>query len=528
MKVVSKIKLTYIVLIITILISFLGSLLFIRSSFYISSACSIAVLCVIFYKFVIDNQIYRTYNDLLNKVKEIEEDNYSELVSRNKEHEFVQVVDGFNDILKQISSLKCKTKEDVKEETSQIKKQQKEIKEKNILLEDTKVGMLNLLEDIESDKNSVKKERDEMKTILQSIGDAVFVVDKNKKIIVFNEATEKLVGLSSTEVIGRKYDKFIKFIDEKTKKPANEFIESVLKKENIVKIQPNTLLLRANGETMPVADSAAPILDDAGEIIGVVVVFRDITKERAVDRAKTEFVSLASHQLRTPLTAVKWYSAAVLSEDAGKLNSKQKDYVQQVHDGNQRLIELVNSLLNVSRLELGTFYVKPELVDLKGIITEVFKSFVVLVKSKKLDLKVNIQSNLPKLRMDPTLIMIIIQNLTSNAVKYTKEKGRIDFSIKKENNKLVIKISDTGVGIPRNQKEQIYKKLFRADNIRKMDTTGTGLGLYIVKTIVDLTGGTISFNSKENIGTTFIVSYPMSGMKRREGDKSLTMVKETL
>jgi PAS domain S-box-containing protein len=528
MKLVSKIRFTYIILIIIILILFFWSLLFIQPSFYISLVCSIVLLCVVIYKISINNKIYRTYNDLLNKMKEIKEANYSGLIQKDSEVELVRVVDEFNDMLKEISLLKGQMKEQVKEETIQIKSQQKEIEEKNIILEDTKIGMLNLLEDIEDDKQSLKKERDKMRTILESIGDAVFVIDRDRKIVVYNQAAEQMVGVSTKRAIGKRYDKIIKFVDEKTNKTSNDFIESVMNQNKIIKLDSNTVLLRNNGDKIPVADSAAPILDNLGKLVGCVVVFRDITQERAVDRAKTEFVSLASHQLRTPLTAIKWYSSAVLSESAGKLPAKQKEYIEQVYNGNQRLIELVNSLLNVSRLELGTFYVKPELVSLKETILHLLGSFKVLIKEKELNLKVDIQPGLPKLMFDPILIMIIIQNLMSNAVKYTNEKGKINLSVKKEKNRIVIRVADSGVGIPKEQQRQIYTKLFRADNIRKMDTTGTGLGLYIVKTIVDLTGGEVSFASEENKGTTFIISYPLSGMKKRKGEKSLSMVKESI
>jgi len=251
-----------------------------------------------------------------------------------------------------------------------------------------------------------------------------------------------------------------------------------------------------------------------------VVVFRDVSKEREVDRAKTEFVSLASHQLRTPLSSVNWFAEMLLAGDAGKLTKQQNEFIQKIYDGNQRMVDLVNALLNVSRIELGTFSVEPEPTDIVEISKSVIEELTPQVKEKKLKIEEKYEK-IPKFSADPKLVRIVLQNLLSNAVKYTPEKGKVSADISLKNNNILIEIKDSGYGIPKDQQDKIFTKLFRADNVREKETEGTGLGLYIVKSIVDNSGGSISFDSAEDKGTTFHVSLPLSGMKAKEGSKRI-------
>ncbi len=295
----------------------------------------------------------------------------------------------------------------------------------------------------------------------------------------------------------------------------------------------HTVLIKKDGSKVAVADSAAPLKDKNGEVIGCVVVFRDVTKERSIDKAKTEFVSLASHQLRTPLSSINWYTEMLLAGDAGKINKEQKNYLEEVYKGNKRMVDLVNALLNVSRLELGTFAIEPEPTDVVKLAQSVADEQKPQILEKKIKLNQKYVDNLPLLNADPKLLRIVFQNLLSNAVKYTPEKGIINIDLhlvkqgepldtrKANEDSIAVTVSDTGYGIPKSQQDKIFSKLFRADNVREKDTEGTGLGLYIVKSIVDHSGGKIWFESTENEGTTFYITLPLSGMKKKEGTKAL-------
>jgi signal transduction histidine kinase len=190
------------------------------------------------------------------------------------------------------------------------------------------------------------------------------------------------------------------------------------------------------------------------------------------------------------------------------------------------MVELVNTLLNVSRLELGTFKVEPKQTDVIALAQDTIKEQKLEIEQKKLVVTDNFGKDVPTLLTDPKLLYMVFQNLLSNAVDYTPDGGKIEFVISFDSNKktIMIKMSDTGYGIPKNQQDQIFKKLFRADNIREKKTNGTGLGLYIVKSIVENSGGKIWFESPgkaalggespENPGTTFYVTLPLDGMKK--------------
>jgi signal transduction histidine kinase len=283
----------------------------------------------------------------------------------------------------------------------------------------------------------------------------------------------------------------------------------------------HVLLVRKDGHKIPVADSAAPIRDAVGNTIGCVVVFHDVTRERQIDKAKTEFVSLASHQLRTPLSTINWYVEMLLSLDVGKLTPKQRQYSEEVYHASQRMVNLVNALLNVSRLELGTISVEPKLVNIITIAKTCLKELSPQILKKKLIVKQKYEKSITFVSVDPKLIAIIFQNFLSNSVKYTPNKGKINLTINKEKESLLISVADNGIGIPVSQQANIFEKLFRADSAKKTDPDGSGLGLYIVKEIIHYIGGKIWFKSSTRKGTTFYASLPLSGMSKKTKGKQL-------
>lgn len=268
--------------------------------------------------------------------------------------------------------------------------------------------------------------------------------------------------------------------------------------------------------------TATPIFMN-GKSFGGVAIFRDMTKEMEIDKAKTEFVSLASHQLRTPLTSVSWYAEMLLAGDTGEMSAEQKKYVDRVYHGNRRMVELVNSLLNVSRIELGLFSIDPKPTDIVALAESIISEQKPQIGARKIEFISSLDKSIPIVSMDPNLVRMIFQNLLANAVKYTPEGGKIEFTLFLDEAKnVLLKVSDTGYGIPKKQQDKIFTKLFRADNVREKDTDGTGLGLYIVKSVIEHSGGGIRFESEENKGTTFYVTLPLEGMKKKEGTRALS------
>ncbi|MDO8231855.1 MAG: ATP-binding protein [bacterium] len=371
-----------------------------------------------------------------------------------------------------------------------------------------------LEEKVRERTKSLEMARAKEEAILLSIGDGLLATDEKGNIIFINKTAEKLLGKKSKEVVGKNFSDIIPLEDEKEaliplqKHPVN----MVLADGATTAALPTAYYRRKDKKRFPMSIMATPVILDK-KTIGTIKVFRDITYEREIDKAKTEFVSLASHQLRTPLSTVNWYAEMLLEGDVGKLNEQQQKYLDEVYRSNQRMVELVNALLHVASLELGTFIIEPEPIDICSLTENVIDEQRPQINARKLKFSFSCAKNISLMQADPKLLRMVMQNILSNAIKYTPKGGDIDFTITLANKKnILLKISDTGYGIPKNQQDKIFTKLFRADNVRDKDTDGTGLGLYIVKSIVENSGGKIWFKSEGgtgNTGATFFVSLPL-------------------
>jgi len=352
--------------------------------------------------------------------------------------------------------------------------------------------------------------------ILTSIGDGLVVVDKEGKITYINKSFEEMLGWKSQEIIGKSMVEVVPREDVNGVEVLfkERILTQVLSGKKFVANLTNPFYyIRKDKTRFPVSSIVAPVVL-ASKIVGAVEVFRDITKEKEVDKAKTEFVSLASHQLRTPLSTVSWYSEMLLAGDVGEVTPEQKKYLEEIYRGNQRMVDLVNTLLDVSRIELGTFIMESKQIDIVKLAQEVIDEHKLQIREKRIRFGSSFGKDIGSMQADPKILRMVIQNLLSNAVKYTPEGGRVELSIcLKYINVILLKIVDTGYGIPKDQQDKIFTKLFRADNVVGKDTEGTGLGLYIAKSIVEQSGGKIWFESDENKGTTFFVELPLKRVK---------------
>ncbi|MFA6517996.1 MAG: ATP-binding protein [Bacteroidia bacterium] len=349
------------------------------------------------------------------------------------------------------------------------------------------------------------------------------ITDINGRILYANQACARITGYSIQEILGNTprlwgglmnqsfYEKLWQTIKTKRKPFASKITNR-----------------KKNGEQYIAQLSIAPIIEANGKLTGFIVSEIDITNLEEIDQVKSEFISFTSHQLKSPLTVINWYSELLLASDAGKLNQKQKKYLEQIYHSSQRMVELISSLLNVSRLELGTFTIQQKSTNISNISKTIVKEMQPLIKKKKIVLKEKYAPNLPKVNIDQKFAGMIFQNLISNAIKYTPEKGKVEVKIKlskkgkvmngekNTTDSIFISVADYGCGIPKAQQKQIFTKLFRADNAKKQDKEGTGLGLYIVKSIMEHTGGRIWFESTENKGTTFFMLLPLSDTQKKK------------
>lgn len=244
------------------------------------------------------------------------------------------------------------------------------------------------------------------------------------------------------------------------------------------------------------------------ELTGIV---QDITQERELDEVKSQFVVLAAHQLRTPLSIISWFSEMLLSDKELSLKPRQRSYVRDIFLSNKRLIKLVNMLLDVSRIEMGTLHLREKEISISEICNSILVDFKWQIKEKKSLVKVKLGRGLRTIWGDENLMSIVLSNLISNAINYSPEKGKIFVDIKKESTHLLISVKDTGYGIPQEAKEKIFSKFFRANNAKRIKPDGTGLGLYMVKALVEeKSNGKVWFESEEGKGSTFFVSIPLS------------------
>jgi len=347
--------------------------------------------------------------------------------------------------------------------------------------------------------------------------EAVSITTPDGAIIYVNPAWTILNGYTVSEAVGRNH-RMLK--NSQTKQEV--FIAMWEKISSGVSFVSEEIVNTRKDQTVYQADLSIFPIRENNQNLFYVSISQDITQRKEIDRAKTEFVSLASHQLRTPLSAIRWYSEMLLSKYVGELNDKQRQYVKEIYAGNLRMVELVNALLNVSRIDLGTFAVEPEPVNLVEICESVIMELTPQINEKQQTVERIFASAPQTYSADQKLIRIVFQNFLSNSVKYTQPGGHVVAEISTREGSVYIRVSDNGYGIPKAQHGKIFEKLFRADNVRQKDTEGTGLGMYIVKAIVESSGGSIWFESEENQGTTFHVLMPLTGMTKKSGFKGLT------
>lgn len=363
-------------------------------------------------------------------------------------------------------------------------------------LKKSQKALLNILEDTEEARRKAEEEKDKTLTIITNFTDGLLVFDRENKLSLINPQAKHFLGIKDSELIGkttlelRNLSQFKPLIDL-----IGEKIESIFRK---------TLSLREN---LILEISTVPLLSE-GEKIGNLVILHDITREKLVEQLKTEFVSLSAHQLRTPLSAIKWILRMILDGDLGSLKEEQKEFLEKAYYSNERMINLINDLLNITRIEEGRFIFEFKEVNLLEVAEQVIESLRDEIERKKIKFEFQKLTKIPQIKADIEKIKIAIENLIDNAITYTPEGGKVTV-ILRSNQEIYFSVKDSGIGIPEDQKERIFTKFFRAKNALKMETEGSGLGLYITKNIIEAHGGKIGFESKEGQGSTFYFTLPI-------------------
>lgn len=363
----------------------------------------------------------------------------------------------------------------------------------------------------------LKKERSQKAEIIANLSDGLIVTDGAGKVIVINARARELLSIP-VDVISLTIRQSAKggrlpgvLSDAFFPPDAPEGIFKNIKARRELKI---TALVELFLEIDTVV--LAQGKEDSDSLI--LFVLRDVTRDRILSRLKSEFISIAAHQLRTPLSAIKWALRLVLDGDLGPLSAEQKEYIKSGYDTNERMIRLVNDLLNVSRIEEGRFDFAPKEDDLTSLVEATVTSFKDIAIQKKIDLSFKKSDKLPPVfKFDRIKMQMVLQNLVENAIDYTPAGGRVEIGVSGDDSDARITVRDSGIGMAEEDRKFLFTKFHRAAQATKMQPNGSGLGLFIAQNIVHRHGGRIEVESEVGKGSTFRLILPTKKMSAKEG-----------
>ena len=369
-------------------------------------------------------------------------------------------------------------------------------------LEKTRKVLLNILEDVEQERKIATQERDRNVAIVRHFADGIMILEQ-QKIILVNPVFERFFNVNVRELLEKN---ILDFIHHKNL----QGLVQLLSQESFI-LDRHELLINPN---LAVEVSTILMFETSEEPKRMMIVIHDVTREKVVEQLKTDFVSLAAHQLRTPLSIIKWSMRSILDGDFGKLTSDQLEFFNKIDQTNERMIRLVNDLLNAARIEEGRYVYKTEKHDVVEVVKQVVEALQSMAQGKGVVLVFDDAAlkgrSYPEIDLDVEKMGIVFHNLVENGLSYNHKGGRVDVLVdyRVEAKEFLFTIKDTGMGIPLAESKRLFSRFFRASNAVRADTEGTGLGLFISRNIVEGHGGKLWFETKEGQGTTFFVSLP--------------------
>jgi PAS domain S-box-containing protein len=358
----------------------------------------------------------------------------------------------------------------------------------------------------EGEKERITNERNMLSVILSGITEGVIAIDQYKNILLFNKAVETLTGLSLQSAVGKHIDEVLEFYDKKERITSRLYIGQPVK--IAARFEENGLQVsNYQGKKITVSLASIPV-SLVDQSTGWIITFHDISSEVEGDELKIDFVSMAAHELRTPLTSVRGYASLLKMEKEKDMDDRGKEMLQRLIISSDILGNLVENLLNVTRIEQNRLTITSKLVDLTPTIIDAVTNLQqeAKIKNQKLDLQLN--GTLPIVSADSFRITQVITNLVANALHYTSEGGSITVVAEEKNNFLQISISDTGEGIPEDALPKLFTKFFRVSGNVGDGSKGTGLGLFISKSIIDMHKGKIWVTSESGKGSIFTFILP--------------------
>lgn len=344
---------------------------------------------------------------------------------------------------------------------------------------------------------TVSTAKKETEAVIRSIAEGLVVVDSQGNVVMMNPAAEKLLGVSQKEKSGRPLTEGVK----------DEQLISLIKSHSEGSKGKEIELASSQAETKKVLRASSAVIENEnGLTVGMVSVLSDITKQKELDGLKSSFVANVSHELRTPLVAMDKSISLILNKDAGPLTETQEQFLSVAQRNLKRLGNLINDLLDLSKLEAGKIEMRRESASIEKIISESVEALNAWAKAKSIEIVKNIASGLPPILVDPGRIIQVLNNLIGNAIKFTPHNGviTIEAGLSRDGKWLEASVRDTGEGIAKEDLPKIFDKFYQASGERvTADISGTGIGLSIAKEIVEMHGGKIWVESEKGRGAKF-------------------------
>lgn len=358
--------------------------------------------------------------------------------------------------------------------------------------------------------HDVNARRERWEAVFRFTDEGIVIFDRTGTIVGFNPACTQITQFHAAEAIGRPFAKIIRNVGPDSISGTNIGpIERVLD-EGVTIAKSEQLIENRGGTRVWTEISYSPIFDDGGKVTSGIAIIRNTTKDREVEEIKSDFISIVSHELRTPLTAIKGFLSMTLKHDFGPLSEKQFHYLSRVYQSNQRMIDLVEDLMDATYIESGKITLNIAPVALDNVVNSVVSEVAAKGAAGQIMINVKRRQRLPLVLADETRLHQVVLNLVDNAIKYSMPGTEIEVSFRVQDDELITTVTDHGVGINKSQIDRLFTKFGRIFNPLSVQAGGTGLGLYIVKNLIESHDGRIWVSSQEGKGSKFNFSLPIA------------------
>lgn len=457
--------------------------------------------------------VARPIKQLTTAVEATAQGDLTKRVEVTTKDELGRLADAFNTMSDKLSRSYDSLENRVQEKTSELTEILTKFEEKNKELERSQVATINLLEDLEEEKTAIErkvKERTkqiehEKSKLLQVTGNmrgGAILLNEAKEVVFSNEKAYNLLGVSAKDSSSEHVlDAFSEYFSGEEIKAQ---MERCFAKESF-----NVPEIIGGGKVYEIFFHYIHGTDEMDEsATGYFILFYDITEAKLLERSKSELVAVASHQLRTPLTAMRGNVEMLVDESYGPLNKDQHELLDDIEVSTIRLITMVNEMLDITKIERGDLEMTLERLSVKEILSSVADDLRSYARRHEFEISLNGVSEDLFVNGDKLRVRQVFQNLIDNAIKYSSHPGKLEISATSKDSVVEVTFKDNGIGVPQNEQSRLFDRFYRASNTVKTASSGSGLGLYIVKSIAVQLGGDIRFTSEEGVGTTFFVELP--------------------